>query len=89
MRISEQELLEPQRNFQGEQGCTDKIFAVRQSVGKSIDHNTKLYADLKKAHNSLPLHIKHCGTWIALRKLGMPFILIDIIKSFHGGKKAT
>ena len=66
------------------------VFAVRQLVEKSIKHNTKLYiiifVDLKKAYDYVPRE----ALWVVLRKLaiGVPVILIDIIKSFHEGMKA-
>ena len=43
-----------------------------------------LFVDFKKAYDFVP----HSALWCALRKLGMPDLLIDIIRSFHEGMKA-
>ena len=40
--------------------------------------------DSKKAYDSVP----HGALWVALRKLGVPDHLIDIIRSFHDNMKA-
>ena len=58
------------------------IFTVRQLVEKSIEHATKSYiifVDLRKAYDSVP----HEALWVVLQRLGVPDILIDIVKSFH------
>ena len=40
--------------------------------------------DLKKAYDS----VLHKGLWVALRKIGVPYHLIDIIRSFHDNMTA-
>ena len=39
--------------------------------------------DLKKAYNSVPRE----ALWLALKKLGIPTLLIELIRSFHEGMK--
>ena len=63
------------------------IFTLHQLVEKSIEHQTKqfiVYVDLKKAYDSVPRE----ALWLALKKLGIPTLLIELIKSFHEGMKA-
>ena len=63
------------------------IFTVRQLVEKSIEHRSKqfiVYVDLKKAYDSVPRE----ALWLALKKMGIPTLLIDLIKCFHEGMKA-
>ena len=43
-----------------------------------------MFVDLKKAFNSVP----RTALWMALKKLGVPDQLVDIVKSFHEGMKA-
>ena len=63
------------------------IFVVRQLAEKAIEHQTKQYfifVDLRKAYDSVPRE----ALWTALRKLGVPDVLVDIIRSFHSNMKA-
>ena len=43
-----------------------------------------IFVDLRKAYDSVP----HEAMWITLRKLGVPDLLVDIIKSFHTNMEA-
>ena len=55
------------------------IFTVRQLVEKAIEHRTKqllVFVDLKKACDSVPRE----GLWRVLNKLGVPEVLVDIIR---------
>ena len=86
-RLAEEELPESQCGFRKGRSCLDMVFTVRQLMGKTIEHRTKLFllfVDLKKAYDS----VLHAALWRALRKLGVPDVLIDIIRSFHEGMKA-
>ena len=63
------------------------IYMVRQLTEKAIEHQTQqhlIFVDLRKAYNSVP----HEALWVALRKLGVPEVLVDIIKTFHSHMKA-
>ena len=85
--LAERELPESQCGFRRGRGCTDMIFVVRQLAEKAIEHQTKqffVFVDLRKAYDSVPRE----ALWVALRKLGVPDILVDIIKSFHTGMQA-
>ena len=64
------------------------IFAVRQLMEKSWEHNSKVFLtfiDLKKVYDSVPRE----ALWMALRKLGVPEENISLIQSFHLGMKAV
>ena len=61
------------------------IFVVRQL--KSWEHKSKVFftfIDLKKAFDSVPRE----AMWLALGKLGVPELLVKLIKSFHEDTKA-
>ena len=63
------------------------FFTVRQLVEKSIEHRSKrfiIFVDLKKAYDTVPRAALQC----ALKKLGVPDLIIDIIRSLHEGMKA-
>ena len=85
--LAERELPESQCGFRQGRGCTDMIFMVRQLAEKAIEHQTQqhlIFVDLRKAYDSVP-----CETlWVALRKLRVPEVLVDIIRSFHSHMKA-
>ena len=86
--LGEVELPEAQCGFRKGRSCMDMIFAVRQLVEKSWEHEAKLFltfVDLKKAYDSVP----RAALWIALKKLGVPDNTIQLIRSFHQGMKAT
>ena len=85
--VVEDELSESHCGFRKGRSCTDKIFTVRQLVEKSWEHAAKSYLpfiDLKKAYDSVPREIM----WLALKKLGVPAEVIQLICSFHMGIKA-
>ena len=82
--VTEEELPDSQCGFRKARGCSDMIFTVRQLVEKSIEHRSIIYVDLKKAYDSVPRE----ALWLALKKLGIPTLLVELIKSFHEGMKA-
>ena len=85
--LAEEVLPESQCGFRSGRGCSDMIFTVRQVVEKSWEHKAKaflVFIDLRKAYDSVPRE----ALWVALRKLGVPDQLIDIIRSFHQNMKA-
>ena len=89
-KLAEEELPEFQCGFRKGRSCADMIFIVRQLVEKSWEHNSKVFLtfiDLKKACDSVPGG--GGGLWLALRKLGVPEVTINLIKSFHLGMKAA
>ena len=58
-----------------------------QLVEKALEHQMKQYlnfVDLYKAYDS----VLHEAMWVALRKLGVLDLLVDIIKLFHTGMEA-
>ena len=64
------------------------IFVVRQLVEKAFEHQSKqclIFVDLCKVYNSVPRE----AMWVALRKLGVPDLFVDIMRSFHTSIKAT
>ena len=78
--MAERELPESQCGFRRGRGCTDMIFMVRQLAEKAIEHQTKQYfvvVGLRKAHDSVPRE----ELWTALKKLGVPDVLVCIINS--------
>ena len=62
--------------------CTDMVFVVRQLAEEALKHRTNQYfvfVDLKKAYDSVPRE----DLWTVLGKIGVPEVLLEIIKSFH------
>ena len=62
-------------------------FMIRQLLEKSYEHRSKVFftfVDLKKAYDS----VSRTALWKALRKLGIPESIINIIRSFHENMKA-
>lgn len=57
------------------------IFVVQQLSEKALKHHTKqsFVVDLCQAYDSVPQE----AMWMVLRKLGVPEVLVDIVKSFH------
>ena len=51
---------------------------VRQLVEKAFEHQMKQYLIFVDLHKAVPRE----AMWIALRKLGVPDLLVDIIRSF-------
>ena len=61
------------------------IFVVRQLVKKSREHNSKVFftfIDLKKAYDPVPIIYRE-AMWLALSKLGIPDLIVKLVKSFH------
>ena len=86
--LAEEELPESQCGFRKGRGCSDMIFAIRQLVEKSWEHQAKiflLFIDLRKAYDSVPRE----AMWQALAKLGIPDTAIQLIKAFHQDMQAT
>ena len=87
-QIAEGILPDSQCGFRKGRGCTDMIFAARQLVEKTLEHNDSLFVlfvDLKKAYDSVP----RSAVWSVLSKYGVPPAMLNIIKSFHEGMEAT
>ena len=64
------------------------VFLVRKLTEKAIEHHKRqllIFVDLRKAYDSMP----HEALWMALEKLGVPAVLIDIVKSFHADMRAS
>ena len=88
-QVAETQLSESQSGFRRGRGCTDVAFVVRRLVEKAIEHKTKqflVFMDLKKAYD-LVLR-EAMSLWAVLKKLGVPELLVEIIKSFHKGINA-
>ncbi len=63
------------------------ILVIRQLAEKAVEHQAAQYfvfVDLKKAYDSVPWE----AMWIVLRKMGIPEVLVDIVKSSHKDMKA-
>ena len=63
-------------------------FTFRQLQEKCKEHQQDLYAvfiDLSKAFDS----VHRPGLWAILGKIGCPAALVDIIRSFHDGMRAS
>ena len=85
--MTEDELPESECGFRKGRGCMNMVFSVRQLVEKSWEHKEKLFitfVDLKKAYDLVPRE----AMWTVLRKLGVPDMMISLIKSFHQDMKA-
>ena len=85
--VAEIELPESQCGFRKGRGCSDMTFTLRQLVEKSIEHQSKqsiTFVDLRKAYDSIPC----TALWRILEKLGVPKIVVNLVKSFHNGMKA-
>ena len=85
--IAENILPESQCGFRKGRGCIDMIFAARQLVEKTREHDDSLFVlfiDLRKAYDSVP----RSALWRVLEKVGVPPKMLRIIKSFHEGMRA-
>ena len=63
------------------------IFAVRQMSEKAVKHRVKqffIFVDLRKAYDSVPCE----ALWKVLGKLGVPKVLVNIVRSFHSNMNA-
>eukprot|EP00117_Sycon_ciliatum_P023228 scpid30807/ scgid4805/ Transposon TX1 uncharacterized 149 kDa protein; ORF 2 len=82
--VAEEILPDSQCGFRRGRGCTDMIFCARQLVEKTIEHDTSLYVlfvDLQKAYDSIP----RTALWSVLDRLGVPPVMLGLIKSLHEG----
>ena len=82
--MAEEILPDSQCGFRRGRGCTDMIFCARQLVEKTIEHNTSLYVlfvDLQKAYDSIP----RTALWSVLDRLGVPPVMLGLIRSLHEG----
>lgn len=80
-------LHESQCGFRNCRGVTDMSFAVRQLIEKLGEHKEKgylLFIDLKKAYDSVPRD----AMWAVLGKLGVPPVMVAVIRSLHEGMTA-
>ncbi len=87
-KLAEDELPESQCGFRKGRGCVDMVFAVRQLLEKSWEHRERLFitfVDLRKAYDSVPRETM----WKVLVKLGVPEMMVRIIKSFHQDMMAS
>ena len=86
-RIAEHMLPESQNGFRKSRGCCDMIFATRQLMEKTREHEDSLFTlfvDLRKAYNSVPRQ----ALWRVLERCGVPPKMLSIVKSFHEGMQA-
>lgn len=87
-KLAVDELPESQCGFRKGRSCTDMIFVVRQLIEKSWEHESKAFftfIDLKKVYDSVPREVM----WLALSKLGVPELVVKLIKSFHDDTEAN
>ena len=62
------------------------VFVTRQLIEKSFEHACSLYAlfvDLRKAYDSIP----RLALWLLLERVGVPPVMLNIIKSLHEGMR--
>ena len=84
---AEKILPDSQCGFRKGRGCVDMIFAARQLVEKSREHDDSLFTlfvDLTKAYDSVPRH----AFWSLLEKYGVPPTMLSVIRSLHDGMTA-
>ena len=75
-------LREEQAGFRRGRGCIDHIFTLRNIIEQSTEWQRTLYinfVDFAKAFDSVHRH----SLWKLLRAYGIPFHLVEIIKSFY------
>ena len=80
--LTEKLLPEAQCGFRKSLGCNDMIFTIWQISEKAVEQRAKqlfIFVDLRKAYDSVP----HEALWKVLGKLGVPEVLINIMRSFH------
>ena len=80
--VAEKVLPESQCGFRKGRGCVDMIFAARQLVEKSREHDGSLFVlfvDLRKAYDSIPRE----AMWGVLEKYGVPPNMLSVVRSFH------
>ena len=86
--LSESVLPESQCGFRPSRSTTDMIFSVRQIHEKAIEQQQELYivfVDFSKAFDTVDRDL----LWKVLRLFGCPERLVEMIRLFHDGMKAT
>ena len=86
-KIADRVLPESQCGFRKGRGCVDMIFAARQLIEKTREHDDvlfMLFVDLKKAYDSVPRR----ALWKVLEKCGVPPRMLSVVKSLHDGMQA-
>ena len=84
--VAEGLLPESQSGFRRGRGCMNMVFVTRQMIEKSFEHACPLYAllvDLRKAYDSIP----RLALWLLLERVGVPPVMLNIIKSLHEGMR--
>ena len=51
----------------------------------AMNESVLLFVDLRKAYDSVP----RAALWCALRKYGVPDVMIELVRSLHDGMTAT
>ena len=83
-KIIEPQLLEAQCGFREGRGTTDQIWAIRQLVEKSLEHQSELcmcFIDLSKAYDS----VNREAMMAVLRKYGVPSHMVSLIEQLYAG----
>jgi hypothetical protein len=78
--ILEAILLEEQNGFRTGRSCIDNVFTIKQTIEKRREFNLEThiaFLDLEKAFDRVNLN----QLWQILNKRGIPYRLIDAIKS--------
>lgn len=87
-RLAERVYPEAQCGFRSGRSTTDMIFTLRQLQEKSREQNSPLviaFVDLNKAFDT----VSREGLYIAIRKIGCPPKLLNLVKSFHEGMQGA
>ena len=86
--VAKKVLPDSQCGFTKGTGCVDMIFAARQLLEKSREHDDTLFilfVDLRKAYNSVPRE----AMWRVFEKYGVPSNMLSVVRSFYEGKTAV
>ena len=78
----DKKLRQEQAGFRKRRGCTDQIFALRNSIEQILEGNCPLYINFiyfKKAFDS----IHHNTLWKILRSYGVPLKIVSLIETFY------
>ena len=68
-------------------GCVDMVFAARQLLEKTREHDDTLFVlfgDLWKAYDSVP----KLALWRVMERYGVPPTMSNVVKLFHEGMRA-
>ena len=82
-KLAERELPDSQCWFRKSHSCTDMTFVVRQfdrEGTRTPDEPAHYLYRPKKAYDSVP---SKALLWMAMKKLGVPYVLIDIVRVFQ------